>query len=72
MKGLHYETHYSGSSCRRGWIGAEIPALPGCISEGETVLEILMNIREAAEGWMTVATERAVTDTDAQVVELEL
>lgn len=55
-----------------GGFGAEIPALPGCISEGETVLEILMNIREAAEGWMTVATERAVTDTDAQVVELEL
>jgi len=55
-----------------GGFGAEIPALPGCISEGETVLDILMNIREAAEGWMTVATERAVTDTDAQVVELEL
>ena len=55
-----------------GGFGAEIPALPGCISEGETVLDILMNIREATEGWMTVATERAVTDTDAQVVELEL
>ena len=26
-----------------------VPSLPGCISEGETVEEALLNIREAAE-----------------------
>ena len=35
-----------------GGFWAEIPALPGCVSEGETFSEMLANIREAAEGWL--------------------
>ena len=38
-----------------GGFWAEIPALPGCVSEGETLAETLVNIREAAEGWLEVA-----------------
>ena len=30
------------------------PALPGCVWEGETLDEVLANIREAAEGWLEV------------------
>ena len=41
-----------------GGFWAEVPALPGCVSEGETVEEVLTNIREAAEGWLIVAAER--------------
>ena len=40
-----------------GGYWAEIPALPGCISEGDTFEEALDNIHEAAEGWLTVAAE---------------
>jgi predicted RNase H-like HicB family nuclease len=54
-----------------GGFWAEIPALPGCVSEGETFEELLVNIREAAEGWLEVATERAPTDAEARVVEVE-
>lgn len=32
----------------------ECPALPGCISQGETVAEALTNIQDAAEGWLAV------------------
>jgi predicted RNase H-like HicB family nuclease len=32
-----------------GFIVAEIPALPGCISQGKTEDEALTNIKEAAE-----------------------
>lgn len=32
-----------------------IPALPGCISEGETFEESLANIREAAELYLSVS-----------------
>lgn len=32
-----------------GWIVAEVPALPGCISQGHTRDEALANIREAID-----------------------
>lgn len=51
---------------------AEVPALPGCVSEGDTLAETLDNIRDAAEGWLDVAAERTIPDPNAQVVEVEL
>ncbi|MEG3055726.1 MAG: type II toxin-antitoxin system HicB family antitoxin [Methanoculleus sp.] len=33
-----------------GGFWAEVPALPGCYSQGETVEETLKNIRDAIEG----------------------
>jgi predicted RNase H-like HicB family nuclease len=59
-------------AAEEGGYWAEVPALPGCVSEGETFDEVLANIREAAEGWLEVAAERTRSDTDAQVVEVEL
>jgi predicted RNase H-like HicB family nuclease len=55
-----------------GGYWAEVPALPGCVSEGDTLDEVLSNIREAAEGWIEVATERTPANEQAQVVEVEL
>ena len=55
-----------------GGFWAEAPALPGCVSEGETLEETLANIREAAEGWLEVAAERAQADPNAQLVEIDL
>ena len=55
-----------------GGYWAEVPALPGCVSEGDSLDETLANIREAAEGWLEVSAERADTDPRAQVVEVEL
>ena len=31
---------------------AEVPALPGCISQGETRSEVLQNIQEAIEAYL--------------------
>ena len=42
-----------------GGFWAEIPALPGCVSECETFAETLKNVREAAEGWLEVADQGA-------------
>ncbi len=55
-----------------GGYWAEVPALPGCVSEGDTFEEALANIREAAEGWIEVSTDRAPIDADTQVVVVEL
>ena len=43
-----------------GGFWAEVPALPGCVSEGETFAETLDNIREAAEGWLAVAADAEI------------
>ena len=41
-----------------GGFWAEVPALPGCVSQGETMDELLANIREAIQAWL--ATEPPV------------
>jgi predicted RNase H-like HicB family nuclease len=38
-----------------GGYWAEIPSLPGCVSEGDSLDEVKASIREAAEGWLEVA-----------------
>jgi predicted RNase H-like HicB family nuclease len=40
-----------------GYFVAEVPALPGCLSQGKTKTEALENIKEAIEGWLEVMEE---------------
>jgi predicted RNase H-like HicB family nuclease len=42
-----------------GGFSAEIPALPGCYTQGETLEEVQANLREAAEGWLASAHDHA-------------
>ena len=35
-----------------GGFWAEVPVLPGCASQGETLEELLDNLREAVGGWL--------------------
>lgn len=35
----------------------EVPALPGCITEGETIEEVMINLKDAIEGWLEVANK---------------
>lgn len=42
-----------------GYYVAEVPALPGCMSQGKTLVEAKANIREAVVGWLTVMNEKA-------------
>lgn len=37
-----------------GGYWAEVPALKGCFTQGETVDEIKKNIKEAIDGWFSV------------------
>ena len=43
-----------------------IPALPGCISEGDTFEEALKNIKEAAELYLEVMSDRHEEIPDEQ------
>jgi len=38
-----------------GGFWAEVPALPGCFTQGETLAELEANIREAIAGWLLAA-----------------
>jgi predicted RNase H-like HicB family nuclease len=40
------------------WIVAEVPELPGCISQGRDKLEALANIREAMAGWLRAEEQK--------------
>ena len=57
-----------------GGYWATIPAFPGCITEADTMEELMCNIREAAEGWLEVASEPEPDQltADTQVQDLEL
>ncbi len=37
-----------------GYYTAEVPAMPGCLSQGKTKKEALENIKEAIAGWLEV------------------
>lgn len=57
-------------SAEEGGYWAEVPALPGCITEGDTMEEVLANLKDAIEGWLEVANSRDFDETEAQVVEI--
>ena len=42
-----------------GYYVAEVPALPGCVSQGKTLAEAKANIKEAIQGWLEVMNEKA-------------
>ena len=41
-----------------GGYWAEVPALPGCITEGDTMEEVMTNLKDAMVGWLEVANSR--------------
>lgn len=45
-----------------GYFVAEVPALPGCLSQGKTKKEALTNIREAIQGWLEVMESKSPFD----------
>ena len=42
-----------------GWIVAECPALPGCVSQGMDEEEALRNIKEAIVAWLWAEDQKA-------------
>ena len=37
-----------------GGFWAEVPAIPGCATQGETMDELMSNLREAVEGCLSI------------------
>lgn len=53
-----------------GGYTAIVPALPGCISEGDTREEALRNIREAVELYLEPVDDDAVFSPNAEQLEI--
>lgn len=55
----------------QGGFWAEVPALPGCVSQGDTLPELKANIREAIEGYLDVMTEEGrAPEPDVEITEV--
>jgi predicted RNase H-like HicB family nuclease len=52
-----------------GGFWAEVPSLPGCFTQGETLNELEANIHEAIEGWL-LAAEPEDQVTDGRILEV--
>lgn len=50
-----------------GYYVAEVPALPGCLSQGKTRSEAIANITEAIEGWLEVMESKKPLDPSRMV-----
>ena len=50
-----------------GYFVAEVPALPGCLSQGKTYEEAIANITEAIAGWLEVMESKQSLDTSKLV-----
>jgi predicted RNase H-like HicB family nuclease len=55
-----------------GGFWAEAPALPGCVTQGESLEEVKDNMREAIEGWLAARSELHPESPDDQLVEIEV
>lgn len=53
-----------------GGYWAEVPALPGCITEGDTMEELENNLKDAIEGWLLVANDNYTVENDTQILEV--
>ncbi|MCS6938805.1 MAG: type II toxin-antitoxin system HicB family antitoxin [Roseiflexaceae bacterium] len=53
-----------------GGYWAEVPALPGCVTQGETFEELLQNLYEAIEGWFDVEPVVLPDDTKTRVMDI--
>ena len=52
--------HVTLAAAEDGWFVAEVPALPGCVSQGKSEEEALENVREAITAWLWAEDQKAL------------
>jgi len=53
-----------------GGFWAEVPAIPGCATQGETLEDLLHNLHEAIEGCLSVDVSTIPAGTHDRVLEI--
>ena len=55
-----------------GGFWAEVPAIPGCATQGETLDELMKNLHEAIEGCLSVDVEAPKSDGKERILEIAI
>jgi predicted RNase H-like HicB family nuclease len=55
-----------------GGFWAGVPALPGCMSQGESLDELRVNVREAVEAWFEAGEAERNKGSGDQILELAM
>jgi predicted RNase H-like HicB family nuclease len=55
-----------------GGYWAEVPAIPGCATEGSTMEDLMANLREAIEGCLSVEIDQPQSTGKDKVLEIAL
>ena len=55
-----------------GGFWAEVPALPGCMTQGETLDELRSNLHEAVELWLEAGSSEETVNAGDQILELAI
>jgi predicted RNase H-like HicB family nuclease len=58
--------HVALEEAEDGWIVAEVPALPGCVSQGKDEKEALENVKEAITAWLWAEDQKAMQSMPPQ------
>ncbi|HEB77279.1 MAG TPA: type II toxin-antitoxin system HicB family antitoxin [Methylothermaceae bacterium] len=53
-----------------GGYWAEVPAIPGCATQGETLDELLANVQEAVEGCLEVDIDESELSDKDRILEI--
>lgn len=53
-----------------GGYWAEVPAIPGCATQGETLEELKQNLKEAIEGCLSVDVEIPEKEEKTQLIKI--
>ena len=53
-----------------GGFWAEVPAIPGCATQGENMEELLRNLHEAIEGCLSVEIAEPQPDDKTRILEI--
>ena len=55
---------------KEGGFWAEVPAIPGCMTQGENFEELLHNLYEAVEGCLSVAIKKPKKHKKDRILEI--
>ena len=53
-----------------GGYWAEVPAIPGCATEGDSWDELISNLHEATEGYLSIDLSQLEIDDKSRILEL--